>query len=224
MSRISERLRQRPQTAIGVLIGVLVISVVALIAWSTTWFEEDFEGTGGGWSIGLDPTGRGNWRVSNGYYEVFVLRRNSVSRSLAPSGESISAPFQLETTVRVMPGNIGEAGLVYAYTATDGEEKYGTFGVFADGSYRLGRMLRGRLEDLPIATLPLALRSRRPNTLRIEADGNTVQFYGNDRLLATITEEGVEASGEVGFFARSEEDVFFVARFDSVVLSLPVDE
>jgi hypothetical protein len=224
MFRSGARSSRRWPAAAGILAGVLVILAVALIAWSTTWFDEDFETTGGGWSVGLDSTGSGNWRVSNGYYEVFMLRRHSVSRSLAPSGAAIAAPFRLETTVRVMPGNIGEAGLVYACTMDEGEEGCRTFGVFPDGSYRLGRMLRGRLEDLPVATSPLALRSLTPNTLRIEVDGDTIRFYGNDRLLATITEEGLEASGEVGVFARSETEPFFVARFDSVVLSVPSQE
>lgn len=224
MSRVSKRSSQRWPAAAGVMVGFLVIIAIALIAWSTTWFDEDFEDAQSGWSVGLDPTGRGSWRISNGFYEVFILHTDSISRSLAPPGELIESPFRLESIVRVMPGSTGEAGVIFGYRSSDGQEEYNTFGIFEDGSYRLGRMLRGRLEDLPVTTAPIGLHPARSNTLRIEIDAGVIRFYGNERLLATVTEEGVDASGEVGLFGRSKSDPFFVARFDSINLSLPVDE
>jgi len=224
LSRRSQGSRRTNPAVAGLLLGLLAILVLALIAWSTTWFDEDFEDSSGGWFVGLDTTGRGNWRISNGHYEVIMLQRDSLSRSLSPSAESIEPPFRLETTLRTMGGSPGEAGLVYACIAKDGKEEYRTFGVFADGSYRLGRILRGQLEDLPVATAPRMFRTHGSNTLRIEADGDTIRFYGNGLLLATLAEEGLQSSGEVGLFARSETETFFVARFDSVILSLPENE
>jgi len=201
------------------LLVVALVVALGLIAWSTTWFDEDFENGSGGWFIGFDSAGGGNWQVVNGRYQVLMARDASLSQSLSPRAEVIiEPPYSVETVVRIQQGTPGEAGLVYRCNTVEGVEECRTFSVLADGSYRLGRILRGRLETLPITTAPHRLYTSRDNTLRIEALGDTICFYGNGRLLATVTEEGVHPAGEVGLFARTETEAFFVARFDSITL------
>lgn len=207
---------------IGLLIALGMLGVFALVVWSATLFEDDFTPPSGGWLSGPGAQGNAKWDFSNGEYQVLVTRPDSVSRSLAPTVES-SPEFCLETDARQLPFSYGETGLVFGFNRHDGQETFGTFGVFADGSYRLGRFTQGEIENLPVTTAPTKLSYNDYNNLKIVCKNGIVEFYGNDTLLASAEADqlGLEVGGKAGFFGHSSIGSFTVGSFDYIKLMTP---
>ena len=210
-------------SVIGLLIALGVLGVFALVAWSATLFEDDFTTPAEGWLSGPDAQGKATWSFSNGEYQVLVIRPDAVTWSLAPRGES-GSEFCLEVDARHLLFSWGEIGLVFGASLQDNGEVFNTFGVFEDGSYRLGRFAQGELENLPVTTAPSKLYSSgHINNLRVVSRNGTVQFYGNGVLLATAEAEQLQLGsvGEIGFFGRSAEAPFAVGRFDYIRVMTP---
>jgi len=219
---LSKRISWREPSVIGPLIGLVVLGLFVLIAWSATVFEDDFASPAQGWLSGPDAEGKAQWSFSNGEYQVLVFRPDCVTRSLAPT-ETSSADFCLETDARQLPFSSGETGLVFGFSRQDGQETFGTFGVFEDGSYRIGRFTQGQIENLPVTTAPTKLTCSDYNNLKIVSKDGVIEFYGNNRLLASAKADqlGLEVRGKTGFFGHSNLGSFAVGRFDYIKLMTP---
>lgn len=207
----------------GGLIALGVIASIALIAWSTTLFEDDFSPPKEGWLIGPSPDGNAVWSFTPEEYEVLMTRPQGVSLSLNPSGQNF-AEYCAEIKA-VLPSLIpGEVGL--AFGAKDrGQEEFATFGLFADGSYRLGRLADGQIENLPVSTQPLKLGvAGTSSLLRVVAKEGTLEFYGDDQLLATLRVEdvtGLDPAGEIGFFGHTVGAPLLLGQFDFIRIRTP---
>jgi hypothetical protein len=204
------------------LIVFSVIGVMALIAWSATRFEDDFSPPKPGWLVGADPQGTAIWSFSGGTYEAFISRPGAVAWSLNPTGESFSE-FCVDIVALLTSFASGEVGLAFAARDEHGNVSFQSFGVFRDGSYRLGRLSQDLIEDLPVATQPLKLQPANFfNDIRVVARHGVLQFYGNGELLAALDREetGLDPTGEIGFFGRSIEP-FATGRFDSIHIMTP---
>jgi len=205
------------------MIALGVLGIFALIVWSATLFEDDFTTPVEGWLVGPDPQGNASWRFSDGEYQVVITRPQAVTWSLAPAGRSF-AEFCVEIDTRQLPVARGEVGLAFGFGTQDNKEIFKTFGIFEDGSYRLGRFTEGQLRDLAVATAPLKLNpagTGRFNNLRVVAKEGNIEFYGNNQLLATAEAKQVEATGEIGFFGRSGVEPFVTGRFDFIRIMTP---
>jgi hypothetical protein len=214
--------RRRKALLYAVLVVFSVIGIMALIAWSATRFEDDFNPPKPGWLVGPDPQGTAIWSFSAGAYEAFISRPEAVTWSLNPTGESFSE-FCVDIVALLTSFASGEVGLAFAARDGDGNVSFQSFGVFRDGSYRLGRLSQGLIEDLPVATEPLKLQPADFfNDLRVVARDGVIRFYGNGELLATLDRKdmGLDPTGEIGFFGRSTEP-FATGRFDSIRIMTP---
>lgn len=209
----------------GLSIALGVLGLFALIAWSATLFKDDFTEPAEGWLVGPDPQGNARWSFHDGEYQVMLARPEALSWSLAPIVEAFPE-FCAEIAARQLPVAPGEVGLAFGFRSQDEKEIFNTFGIFPDGSYRLGRFAQGQLANLPVATAPLKLypsESGRFNNLRVVARDGELQFYGNGKLLATLKLEQlqVKPEGGIGFFGRSGAEPFVTGRFDFIRVMTP---
>ncbi len=207
----------------GGLIALGVIASIALIAWSTTLFEDDFSPPKAGWLVGASPDGNAVWSFTPDEYEVLMTRPQGLSLSLNPSGQRF-AEYCAEIKAVLLSLIPGEVGL--AFGAKDqGQAGFATFGLFADGSYRLGRLAEGKIENLPVSTEPLKLGvGGTSSLLRVVAKEGTLEFYGNDQLLATVHVEdvpGLDPAGEIGFFGHTVGAPLLLGRFDFIRIRTP---
>lgn len=211
----SRRFSSKP----GLLVSLALLVGVGVLAWSATLFEDDFDPPQPGWLLGPDPQGNAVWSASEGIYQVLLTRPNAFSTSLAPAGSF--SEFCLEGVVQQAFNNPShaEVGLLFAGSGEEEPASALTFGVFPDGSYRLGRWSDGALVDLPVATPPLKLRREGANNvLRVVVRQDEVRFLANGELLATLQRE---AQGEVGFFGRSPAQAFTAGFFDAIRVMTP---
>lgn len=207
----------------GILIAIVVLVGFALIAWSATLFEDDFTKPVEGWLVGPGPQGKATWGFSDGKYQVLITRPETVTKSLAPTGQDFTN-FCLKVGARQLPVSPGEVGLAFGYKDQDKGVVFNTFGVFEDGSYRLGHFSQGELSNLNVSTAPMKLypsASGRFNNLRVVVQNGTIQFYGNDKLLATVKEQDLKTTGRIGFFGRSGPEPFVTGRFDYITIMTP---
>lgn len=220
-------LQTRRSWVAGSLIALGVLGSIALIALSTTLFEDDFSPPKEGWLMGASPDGNAVWSFTPEEYEVLMTRPQGVSLSLNPSGQNF-AEYCTEIKAVLLSLIPGEVGLVFGAKDKDqgqGQEGFATFGIFADGSYRLGRLAEGKIENLPVSTEPLKLGvAGTSSLLRVVAKEGTLEFYGNDQLLATLRVEdvpGLDATGEIGFFGHTVGAPLLLGRFDFIRIRTP---
>ncbi|MFB6271920.1 MAG: hypothetical protein ABEL51_03395 [Salinibacter sp.] len=206
---------------LGGAIAVAVVAAIGLMGLSATLFFEDFQNPAEGWLEGPDPNGNGEWSFSEDTYRVLVTRPEGISQSVVP-GDTEPANFCLEISSRVLSNRPAEVGLMFGRQGDDGSAN--TFGVFADGAYRLGRLDGSTIENLPVTT---ASRKLSPagtlNTLQIVAQENVVEFRANGRSLAEVDRNdlSIDPRGEIGLFGRTLGQPLAQGEFNTVRIMTP---
>lgn len=159
--------------------------------------------------------GSGCWAFSD---DIYVMTGNknegSVARYSLYNQEFCDLTYQAE--VRKVSGDGG--GMVHSYglyIRSDGiVNNYYKFGINVNGQYMIKKRVEGEYTKLVDWTKSDAIKEgyNQWNTLKVVAQGGTLKFYANERLLTTIEDISLSC-GKVGLTA---DDVAYSTEADTV--------
>jgi hypothetical protein len=170
------------------------------------------------WSAGAGSSCRSSY-VDDG----FVVENIAASTPclLGPvRPEAFPAGVRIEITARLRKGTReGAFGLMFASRGGPDNRTFATFGLTANGTYRVASWIGGKWSYPvpPTATRSVKTEYGAPNTLAVELRDRSIVAYVNGRPVATA-ELSAEASGTLGLYVdqRGMEVLFTNLRVSAL--------
>jgi hypothetical protein len=191
------------------------------------YFNDDFDDTTSGW-----PTLSASTVITNyesGFYRIWV-NVDEIKDVTAINGELEYPDARIEVSTTNYGIMDNALGIICRYK---NETNYYFFVISNDGYFGIGKKVNNNdIPDylygdsmVPVADVPDGYINTDLNRLKAICDGNTLAFYVNDTLLASVTDDSL-TSGWVGLIASSmsipEVDIHEVdVHFDDLVVAKP---
>lgn len=223
VKNLLDKIRGNSADLLAILLVLILISGFAFMVWGTTLFQESFNKASQEWLVGPGKKGNATWKFSNNRYQTLVTRPNSVSTSKIPYEKRLSE-YCLKLYLYQFPiARGGEVGI--AFGTGDADSELNTFGIYLNGNYRLGKYTGREIKNLPVTTKSYKLGdgSRVTTELKVVKEEDVAKFYGDGKLLATISADQVSICKPMAFFGRAGQEPFVQGVFDNLQILDPSD-
>jgi hypothetical protein len=177
-------------------------------------YEDDFSDPGSGWDDAFDRYTTKQY--GNNKYYIEVTTSNLVAWGLANRNVG-DFRLEVDTAQETGPNNNGY-GILFRFQDRD---NFYRFDVSGDGFFLLSKFHDGEWVTLVPWTASSAINvGEAANRLAVEAIGNQIRVYANDRLLSEVEDEAF-TGGNFGFFASTFSEPNLTVSFDDIKLWTP---
>jgi hypothetical protein len=172
--------------------------------------SDQFDNNALGWDLSSSPIGVAE--VVDGQLKLTVKWKQQSITTLAPFHVS---DFDLSVDVK------HEKGPIDSFASIWFGPNY-TFDMFVNGSIVVNRLVGGEFTNLLAISPESSFKPYDVNRVRIIARGNDLEFYRNDVLIGSLSQQEIEASPIwLGAFTLSEGGL--IVSFDNLTLRVPVE-
>jgi hypothetical protein len=180
-------------------------------------FQDEFSSKKGCWDTANSDSG--STAYLDGQYQIAV---NSTQFDVwGNPGLSFAEDISIEVDATKTSGpDSGDYGIICRY---QDEQNFYQFMVTADGFYGILMVVNGSQQIISSEDLletETVIQGNASNHLRADCIGETLSFYVNGKLVATVN-DSTFTKGDVGLFAGTFDDAGVVAVFDNFKVLKP---
>ncbi len=185
-------------------------------------FSDHFSLAANGWYTGTDEDqySKGEWKISNGKYEISLQAKDAFSQWMWPTlTSSLGENFYLASRLDFQKGPDGmDGGLIFRLSE---DVSFYLFDIFPTGDFMVYRHQPGKWDALIDSTHSDNYKAGLPNLLEVIGQGNYYVLFLNDELLASFSDDVLQQGNvglEIGLPAADDAGMWV---FDDFVVKMP---
>ena len=201
------------------------LTILALVVWGcqlkplppgSLLFQDDFSDPSSGWLTGVDNSGTVGYVL--GWFR-FHINTNSSTKVSVPGLHFTDIHLEVDA-IKIGGSDDNHYGVVCRY---QDQGNFYFYEISSDGYYATGKFINGQMSLIGMTQMQssdLILQGENTNRLRADCIGDTLTFYVNDKLIATLKDTNFK-DGDVGLIAGTLESPGSDILFDNFIVRNP---